>query len=492
MFSLRELLAYDEITIQCHDYPDADALASAYAVYTYMIENGKKAQIIYSGNAVISKPNLLKMLVLLEIPAIYDKDISDTQVLVMVDCQHGQSNVARINASKIYQIDHHEDTENGCDGIVRSALGSCSTLIWDLLHEVGFRIENYPSLATALYYGLFTDTSSFEEIYHPLDKDMRDQLIYDVSILNTLRFNNLTIDELNIAGLALTRYKTSIDSKFAVFHADECDQNILGFISDLAMQVENVDVCIVYNTLPNGYKLSIRSCTREVMANELARFLASGGGHKQKAGGFIPLDRIGSDTIDKFIWERMVEYYGSFDSVYADNHSLDISSMPMYIKKSLPVGYMPSTDVFAEGSYMLIRTLEGDFEVVASEDIYLMIGIQGEVYPIKADEFKKTYTLSNVTLNREYAYFPTVKNKVTGEIHKLDEYAKFCIPSGKTLIRAVPLTGNCKVFTHWTPDGYMFGESGDYIVVRADNTSDVYIIKQEIFKETYDAYEPLA
>ena len=34
MFELKDLLQYDNIAVQCHDYPDADALASAFAVYT--------------------------------------------------------------------------------------------------------------------------------------------------------------------------------------------------------------------------------------------------------------------------------------------------------------------------------------------------------------------------------------------------------------------------------------------------------------------------
>ena len=31
---LEELQQYDNITVQCHDNPDADAIASAFGVYT--------------------------------------------------------------------------------------------------------------------------------------------------------------------------------------------------------------------------------------------------------------------------------------------------------------------------------------------------------------------------------------------------------------------------------------------------------------------------
>ena len=86
MFSLKELLNYDDIAVQCHDYPDADALASAYAIYLYLIENGKKARILYSGNVGITKPNLLKMVELLSIQAEYVKVPAPESVLVLADC----------------------------------------------------------------------------------------------------------------------------------------------------------------------------------------------------------------------------------------------------------------------------------------------------------------------------------------------------------------------------------------------------------------------
>lgn len=39
---LSQLLAYDDIVVQCHDNPDADAIASGFGVYTYLKNQGKK------------------------------------------------------------------------------------------------------------------------------------------------------------------------------------------------------------------------------------------------------------------------------------------------------------------------------------------------------------------------------------------------------------------------------------------------------------------
>ena len=40
---LKELLKYDDIVIQCHDNPDADTIASGYAVYCFLKAYGKEA-----------------------------------------------------------------------------------------------------------------------------------------------------------------------------------------------------------------------------------------------------------------------------------------------------------------------------------------------------------------------------------------------------------------------------------------------------------------
>ena len=46
---LGRLLQYDDIVIQGHDSPDADAIASAYGLYLFFKDKGKKVRMIYGG-----------------------------------------------------------------------------------------------------------------------------------------------------------------------------------------------------------------------------------------------------------------------------------------------------------------------------------------------------------------------------------------------------------------------------------------------------------
>ena len=58
---LSDLEVYDKITIQCHDNPDADALASGYGLYCYYRSKGKDVRLVYSGRNKIQKSNLALM-----------------------------------------------------------------------------------------------------------------------------------------------------------------------------------------------------------------------------------------------------------------------------------------------------------------------------------------------------------------------------------------------------------------------------------------------
>ena len=75
---LNQLLKYKKVCIQCHNCPDADALAAAYGVYTYLKLHDIKASIIYGGEREIQKKDLLYMLNICEIPAEYVEELPDT------------------------------------------------------------------------------------------------------------------------------------------------------------------------------------------------------------------------------------------------------------------------------------------------------------------------------------------------------------------------------------------------------------------------------
>lgn len=501
---LRELLSYDSIVVQCHDNPDADALASGYGVYTYLKEQGKDVRFVYGGRYQIQKSNLVLMVSELQIPVEHVDALEAPELLVTVDCQYGEGNVTRFEAGTVAVIDHHQ-----VSGMlpplseVRSNLGACATVVRELLGLEGVDINDNKGLATALYYGLLTDTNNFTEISHPLDKDLRDDAVFDRSMIVHFRNANLSLRELEIAGAALMNYRYHEEYRYAVAMAEPCDPNILGMISDLMLEVDTVDTCLVYSVLPFGVKISVRSCVKEVKASELAEFITegigSGGGHLEKAGGFIQIELLkkvgeslgkmvgeGSEGIEEFLLWRMNSYFDNSQIVHARDYRVDISRMTAYKKKKVPLGYVEAGKVFPTGTKVCVRTLEGDLDVKIDEDLYIMIGIQGEVYPNTRAKFERSYSRLDAPYEFSGEYAPVVKDVLEGKNVSLVPYAKSCVPSGEVHIYAAKLEHRVKVFTAWDEEKYMLGKEGDYLAVRMDDLHDIYIIEDSIFHRTYE------
>ena len=151
---LTDLLSYQKVYIQCHDNPDADTIASGFALYRYFIDKGKEVVFFYSGKFMIQKSNLMLMIKELEIPILYVKEPPrlEDELLIMVDCQYGAGNVTKVIAEHVIVIDHHQlemEENEFCE--INSSLGSCSTLVWKLLEDDGYGVNEDTTIGTALY-----------------------------------------------------------------------------------------------------------------------------------------------------------------------------------------------------------------------------------------------------------------------------------------------------------------------------------------------------
>lgn len=347
---LKELLHYKHIVIQCHDNPDADTMGSAYGVYCYLKKKDPKkdVRILYTGDYRIEKSDLKLMVRELDIPIEYVSALEPPDLLITVDCQYGNGNVTAFEAKQVAVIDHHQISSPrlpGVDGLcgqpevlstqfveIHNTLGSCCTVVYKMLKAAGFDVNHNENLATALYYGLYMDTKRCAEIYSEDDKKLRDHVHYNKKKLHMFQNSNLTLKELEIAGRALLGYRYFKEKRYAIVCAEACDPNLLGLISDFMMEVDVVDVSLVYSILPFGIKLSVRGSTPRTHADKLADYLTgdvdnkhgsvvkygSGGGHTTKAGGFIDRALFASvhpdipmedKPISEFFMKRMETFF---------------------------------------------------------------------------------------------------------------------------------------------------------------------------------------
>lgn len=308
---LKTLLEFNDILIQCHDDPDADAIASGFVLQKYLESQNKKTRLVYSGPRIIRKENLLKMIKLFEI-GITHIEPSDLlkcppELLITIDCQDGESNVTSLPRKELAAIDHHRAEcggKNEKDVLreVRSDYGACSTILWSMLKDVGFELNK--TLSSALYYGLYMDTVEFKSLSssHDQDRNMREEMEkgdLDRNGIEQLKRANLNAETLRILGRAILEIHLYPDYHFAVAQAQPCDPNILGVISDQIMEVDGVDLCVSYCLLPETerkpdaeFKFSLRSYLVGIQASDLAKYIANGlggnaGGRGTAAGGVL-------------------------------------------------------------------------------------------------------------------------------------------------------------------------------------------------------------
>ena len=517
---LKDLLAYDDIVIQCHDNPDADSLASGFAVYRYLTSMGKHPALVYGGVRHIRKSNLVTMVKDLEIPISHVERIDTPELLITVDCQYTGGNVEPFPAKHVAVIDHHRvSTKLPKLSEVQSNLGACATLLWRLLKEENYDVDNDRELATALYYGLYTDTNSFTEIVHPLDKDLRDDAKFDASLMTKYRNMNLSLEELGVAGSALLSSDYLDEYRAAIVKAGACDPNVLGIISDLVLEVDAVDICVVFNEQPDGIKLSVRSCIREVKASELVeelcRGIGSGGGHFFKAGGLIQMELMKEEYlrfceehrylprmepdykgqneqptqsgIKAVLEKRMTDYLDNTDMIYAQECRMDEAGLQRYLTKPVPWGYVRATELALEGTPITIRSIRGDMELVVQENTILTIGSNGAVYRCSEDEFQENYRYYE-----EWKFYlgateyrPTVKKRKSGRVNLLSRYARVCIPKKSLPVYAKQLERKVKLFFNDREDPYLLGREGDYLVSSTGQMEDAYIMSRKQFEENY-------
>lgn len=517
---LRDLLKYQDIVIQCHDNPDADALASGYAVFKYLESRGKKPRLVYGGRNVIRKSNLVLMIKELEIPVEHVDRVDKPELLVTVDCQYEAGNVTRFDAWNVAVIDHHiQAGQLPENSIVREKLGSCSTLVWSMLIDEGYDLAADRKLSTALYYGLYTDTGSLSEISQPLDKELRDNVIFDDAIIARFKNCNMSLEELELAGTALLRSDYIEEHRFAIVKAGPCDPNVLGIISDLVLEVDAIDIVAVFCVLQNGVKLSVRSCVREVKASEMAEKICegigSGGGHLRKAGGFISVERLtpiyedfcvdnniqprmvisddgryerpSDSAIKTIIEKRALDYFKNTTIIYGKDKILENLRMEEYTSRLASIGYIPALELANSGEIIKIRTIDEnrDMDVLVDEDTILVVYGGWEIEEYSREAFEENFTSCPESgyESRDLREHVIVRVNSTGKSIDLSNHMKVCVPKSGHNVMAAEVENKVKLFANKDDTVYISGNKGDMIM---SSEGKVNIISKEEFNNAFE------
>ncbi len=160
------------VLILPHNDPDPDAIASAAALQYLLAECLKiDSQIAYKGIIGRAENKALVRYLGNPLRLLTDLDLNPSRPVALVDTQPGTGNNAlSAAATAAVVIDHHPRREAPFAAAfvdVRSEVGSTSSMLTEYLQAAG--IEPSPALATALFYGIKTDTMGLGRGISPLD-----------------------------------------------------------------------------------------------------------------------------------------------------------------------------------------------------------------------------------------------------------------------------------------------------------------------------------
>jgi nanoRNase/pAp phosphatase (c-di-AMP/oligoRNAs hydrolase) len=293
---LLDFLGKEEVVyLQVHDFPDADAVASAFALQNLFQFYAIASQIISVSH--IREERLNKMIADLDIMiqpiAAIGRRMRTRDKIILVDGCKDNANVTDLVGDEVAIIDHHlvtspEDVEFAD---IRPDLGACSSLVGSYFLELGVPIP--PKVATALMIGIGTDTALFTrgvsaedlKIYHtcfPLA-----DIDYVMSILrNPMHYNDL--EHFSYLIKHLQRY-----DNIAFCHFPQgCGQNLLAIMATFVLSLMEIDLAVLSAINDNQVHFSVRNESGEWNAaqfiQEALGDIGFGGGHQDMAGGLIP------------------------------------------------------------------------------------------------------------------------------------------------------------------------------------------------------------
>lgn len=314
--AIRNVKKGGKVFIQPHNIPDPDAIASSFGLMCFLESQGIKAEIIYVDS--IEKANSRNMLEIFGISMLIkdpEYQLSDDDFIILVDTQLSHSNVTNLKSNNIAVIDHHRflGNENYSFMDVRSDYGACSTIVASYFKESG--VTPSMTVATAMLYAIMTDTDNLVRSTNMMDLEMF-YWLYKMADLDQIR--HLRMNEIGLADLeAYTRALENIEIYGGTCFVDigDCNDSLLGTISDMVFTIENVDIIVSYAKRDDGIKLSIRSGDKKLKANDLVSYIidnkGAGGGHDEMAGGFISQKEVGllqNKNFDTYVRYRAIKY----------------------------------------------------------------------------------------------------------------------------------------------------------------------------------------
>ncbi len=173
------------------------------------------------------------------------------------------------------------------------------------------KIKPSPRLATALFYGIKTDTENFARPSLPNDINAF-RYLYQFTNMNILK----KVESSELTKKTLNSFRTAMENltffkDIAFIHMDRVnDPDILVLIADFFLKMAEATWCIVSGIYGQNLVVILRNAGFRLDAGKMAQRLfgewGAAGGHKSAARAEIPIHEIAPSTLNNTDYKQFV------------------------------------------------------------------------------------------------------------------------------------------------------------------------------------------
>jgi len=290
------------LAVVAHDNPDPDAIASACGLVAIAESVGVPADAYYFGEISHQENRALVNLLELSLyPVEADSfDPADYGTIALVDHAQPGVNDSLPSETKVdIVVDHHpprmpiDKSDRYVD--IRPAMGSTSTIITEYFRRLGMRPDE--RLATALLYGIQTDTKGFTREVSTADFEAASELSEIANSDDLKRIESPSVSGSVVDTLATAIKRRDVrDSALASCVGQIADRDALAQTADDLLDMEEITTVVVYGYTDEmiyvsgrtrGTPLDLGAVFRDALDQ-----IGSAGGHANMAGAQLPLGII--------------------------------------------------------------------------------------------------------------------------------------------------------------------------------------------------------
>lgn len=306
-----------QILILCHNNPDPDTIAGAYALSYLLLKKFNVRSVLGYGGVVTRAENKAMIQRLrIKMTQISRLVASDYFGIALVDAQPGTGNnlLESRGVLPFIVIDHHPLRKLSLKAEfhdIRPAYGATSTIVTEYLLATGLTPSR--SVANALLYGLKTDTNSLVRATSKFDFNAFNYLspLTNPRVLGWIEKPPLSPEYFNDYHRGLANAVLYRDVAVSCLGQIRTE-SIIPELADLLLRVDGVSWSLCMGEFNGLMILSLRSTSRTLQAGKVIRRLVgrtgSAGGHKEMAGGQVSLAGMESEEKDRFR-EKLVDKF---------------------------------------------------------------------------------------------------------------------------------------------------------------------------------------